>query len=287
MGGSGIDDRETALKGNEVTAEEKDPIIGGEIKDKPIKIAPIIAPVVKDTKADEPVEDVYDQEMMEIQELFGEERVKVIRINRIPMETEKVEAVPEEEVFEKDVEKPADKKDFVDVTPPVVGVDQRGEEEEEKDEFDEYVERELLGDEEKDEFDEYIESKLLADNIGFEEVEETVEETQGGEELNEEGEPGEEDEAGDDKDYEVDQNDQEPSVWEEENNNDDRETVLKEKVKTAYNLVFEAENLDINTGDINELIASAREEISVGDFDKGEDLITKALKRLETDLANK
>ncbi len=56
-----------------------------------------------------------------------------------------------------------------------------------------------------------------------------------------------------------------------------REIMLMNKVRTTYNMVFCAEYLDIDTREVNELIASTRDLMGTDDLDSAEELITKAM----------
>ncbi len=57
---------------------------------------------------------------------------------------------------------------------------------------------------------------------------------------------------------------------------DEKESDMMDKIRTAYNLVFCAEYLNIGTQKANELIAQARQELDVGDFEEAEEALSKA-----------
>ncbi|MFO8109060.1 MAG: hypothetical protein R6U17_00845 [Thermoplasmata archaeon] len=60
----------------------------------------------------------------------------------------------------------------------------------------------------------------------------------------------------------------------------EEELALMDKVKTAYNLVYCAEHMDVDTRQTNELIVSAREEIDAGELNTARDMITKGVEHI-------
>ncbi len=56
----------------------------------------------------------------------------------------------------------------------------------------------------------------------------------------------------------------------------ENENILMDKIRVAYNLIFCAEYMGIDTKEANELIGTAREEMEIGDFEKAEEKLAEA-----------
>lgn len=61
---------------------------------------------------------------------------------------------------------------------------------------------------------------------------------------------------------------------------DKTENVIRKKITLVYNMMFWAEEFDINTLRCNEMISSAREQLEVGDLDLADKLINDAFKEI-------
>ena len=61
---------------------------------------------------------------------------------------------------------------------------------------------------------------------------------------------------------------------------DKTENEIRRKFTIVYNMVFWAENFEIDTLSCNQMISQAREELEVGDLDTSEELIEQAFKEL-------
>ncbi|MFO8110573.1 MAG: hypothetical protein R6U17_08690 [Thermoplasmata archaeon] len=126
-----------------------------------------------------------------------------------------------------------------------------------------YDYEEELGEEEDYDYEEELEEE---EDYDYEEELEEEEDYDYGEELEEEEDYDYEEELEEEEDYDAE------AAEEEE--------MLTNRIKSVYNMVYYAEEMDIDTRDTNELIADAREEVDVGDLDKADKLITRALDQI-------